>query len=165
MPAIDLALRTPADDSDRKLLEDVSRFGWHLVGIAEEIDPPLPPYVFSVGMYYTLGSPELVVVGLPHEVAMGVLNGIGEAVRDGRQLVCNDPMAGFLDGFDVVMKPVAPTNFKEHLGYGVWFYRSLPQGFPCWQVFWPDRTGRFPWSEGCHSSVIDRQTNLVDSAT
>ena len=163
MPAIDLVLRTAQDDSDRTVLGDVARVGWHIVGITEDVDPPLPPYAFSVGMYYTLGSPELVVAGLPAEVAAELINALGDAVRGGRALACDMPITGFLTGYDVVLKPVSPTRYKSDLGYAVWFYRNLPQGFPCWQVFWPDQAGHFPWDAACPPAMRTRQIDFTTS--
>ena len=165
MPAIDLELRSPADESDRKLLADVARVGWHIVGITEDLDPPLPPYAFTVGQYYTLGSPELVVVGLPVVVASHLLNALGDAVKDGRALVCDTPLAGFLAEVPVILRPVSPTRYTAELGYAVWFYRALPRTFPCWQVFWPDQAGRYPWEADCAPAVRARQTDLTGPET
>jgi len=162
MPAIDLVLRTPADDGDRKLLADVHRVGWHLVGVDAEADPALPPFMFSVGMYYSLGCPEFVVVGLPHAAAMGLINNIGDAVRGGRRVECDVPQSDFVANFDIVLKPVEETNYREYLGFGLWFYKLLPHRFPCWQVFWPDREGRFPWNAGCQPAIVALQTDLTN---
>ena len=47
----------PEDDYDRKLLADIKSHGWHLIGIDD--DDEGPAYVFSVGMFHTLGHPEI----------------------------------------------------------------------------------------------------------
>lgn len=145
MPAIDLVLRTPDDDSDRKLLSDVQRFGWHITSITADAEHGLPPYAFTVGLYYTLEVPELVVFGLPLQESGTLLNVMGAKQQAGKRFICETPQTGLLADRAVVMRPVAPRHYREQLGYAVWFYRDLPRIFPCWQMIWSDAKGKFPW--------------------
>jgi hypothetical protein len=57
------------DASERKVLEDIAEYGWHCVNIFAEDD--LPPYSFTVGVFDTYKHPELIIFGLPREVASG----------------------------------------------------------------------------------------------
>ena len=75
-------LPQPEDDHDRKVLGDIERVGWTIIGIKEE--EALPGYCFSVGMYHTLGHPEILLMGLRAEIAAHLINDIGDAVRAGR---------------------------------------------------------------------------------
>ncbi len=161
MPAIDLKLRTPGDDGDRKLLADVERVGWHVVGVAEESEPPLPPYAFSVGMYYTMGSPEIVIAGLPHQRAAEIINFIGLEVRAGRRIDTGSPVSDILHSHAAIFRPVPTSRHREHLGYAVWFYHFLSDPLPCVQLFWPDANGLFPWDPDCQPTVVARQIDLT----
>jgi len=74
---------TPEDDYDRKLLHDVKEHGWHLVGIDDEDEGPA--YVFSVGIFHTLGHPEICMFGLSSTQTMGeIINGIGDLIKSGQ---------------------------------------------------------------------------------
>ena len=156
MPAIDLVLRTPADDHDRKLLSDVDEFGWHISGIKADEQKGQPPYAFSVGLYYTLEVPELMVVGLPLQESAPLINLMGALLKSGKRFICETPRTDLLPGRSVLMRPVAPRHYRAELGYAVWFYRDLPRIFPCWQVIWSDTDGRFPWDAG-----VDPRVRLV----
>ena len=160
MAAIDLILRTPDDDHDRKLLGDVERAGWHIVGITADEDHGLPPYAFTVGLYYTLEVPELVVFGLPLQESGTLLNVMGVKQRAGRRFICETPIIDLMPGRSVVMRPVAPRHYRRNLGYAVWFYRDLPRIFPCWQLVWSDGQGRFPWDAGVDPAVRSAQPLL-----
>ncbi len=160
MPAIDLVLRTPDDDGDRKLIADVQRCGWHITGITADPAAGLPPYAFSVGLYYTFEVPELVVVGLPLSESGTLINVMGAKQQSGTRFICETPRADLLAGRSVLLRPVAPRHYREHLGYAVWFYRDLPRVFPCWQVVWSDAHGRFPWHDDVDPAVRAVQTRL-----
>lgn len=113
------------DDQDRILLGNVTKFGWHIVQIPD--DTLSAGWVFSVGMWHTLGSPELAVFGMDAAQAGNAINSVGENIRAGR--------------------PIGPeTTFDDILADGrlVAFRRALPRG-PT-QVPWPRRTSCEPGS-------------------
>ena len=142
------------DDSDRKLLDDVREHGWHLVGIGD--DPAGPAYVFSVGMYHTLGHPEVCIVGLGNIETMGqILNAIGEAVRSGESYKDWSESSDILEGYSCTFRSVAPTFYPDYFGYGMWFYEG-PE-FPILQCVWPDRAHHFPWDDDVDERLSDVQ--------
>jgi hypothetical protein len=51
------------DAGDRKLLDDVEQYGWHVVKIMG--DAEVPEYAFTVGVQHTVRSPEFAMFGLP----------------------------------------------------------------------------------------------------
>jgi len=77
--------RVPEDECDSKMLDDVRKFGWHVVGILG--DDEGPPYSFSVGLYLTFGHPEIVVMGMDHEAAQQTINRIGALIQSGNLFV------------------------------------------------------------------------------
>src|SRR5262245_26025339 len=70
------------DASDRTVLANVERYGWHMVQIYD--DPQVSGWVFSVGMWHTLGSPELAVFGMEGIHAGNVINQVGAHIRSGQ---------------------------------------------------------------------------------
>jgi len=132
------------DDSDRRLLADVKRVGWHIVGIHEDTEGPA--YAFSVGLYHTFEHPEIIIFGLPHETAGRMINIIGRQVQSGTRIKANDVSNDVAEGFPVAFKMVPKDFYRQYIGYALWFYRSID--FPVLQCVWPDKAGRFAWQDG-----------------
>ena len=60
--------RTTATDSgERKLLDDVAKFGWHCMKVFGDNDHE--PFAYTIGLFASCGYPELLIYGLPGEVA------------------------------------------------------------------------------------------------
>jgi hypothetical protein len=137
-------LPQPKDDSDRKLLADVERVGWHIVGIFRREEAP--EYAFSVGLYHTFDHPEIIIFGLPHQTAGRLINVIGRQVQSGKRFQANEVSNDVAEGLPVVFKMVPKDSYREYLGYALWFYRSLD--FPVLQCVWPDKAGLFAWQDG-----------------
>lgn len=111
---------TPDDDYDRKLLADVESHRWHLVGI--EDDPDGPAYVFSVGIFHTLGQPEVCIFGSSSTKTMGqIINGIGDLMKSGQTFEDWHVSGDVLDGYSCMFRRVDPALFREYFGYALWF--------------------------------------------
>src|SRR3954470_14289434 len=74
-------LPEPQDDQDRNILGDIERIGWSVIGIENEPGDEAPGDAFSLGIYHTLGHPELIIFGLSHEVAAELINNAGTMVK------------------------------------------------------------------------------------
>src|SRR5579862_9487803 len=61
----------------------VGEHGWAISG--RHGDEAAPPWAYSVGMWLSCQVPELVVCGLPVEIAAAVINAIGSRIADGAQ--------------------------------------------------------------------------------
>ncbi|MFJ8211384.1 DUF4262 domain-containing protein [Streptomyces sp. NPDC096033] len=139
-------------DRDRRITASVTQHGWHVIGVAGGAAPG--DWGYSIGLWHTLRSPEVSVFGLPHQTAMRVVNAAGAAVRDGLPLAPGQYRSDVLNGYDVAVQPVHPSWYDDFFGAGIDFYQAPP--LPITQLFWPDKTGRFPWDpeadEHCRSS-------------
>jgi hypothetical protein len=132
------------NDHDRKLIEDVEMHGWHLVMIAT--DATTEGWVFSVGMWHTLASPELAIFGMQANHAANVLNQIGDRVRAGQGIGPDVVVADVLEeGRTVGFRAVDDSWYRPMFGYATWFGQLPP--LPIAQAVWSDRDGRFPWDE------------------
>lgn len=133
---------TPEDDSDRKLLHDVNEHGWHLVAIDDEEEGPA--YVFSVGIFHTLGHPEICIFGLSSTRTMGqIINSIGDLIKSGQSFDDWEASDEVLDGYSCLFRKVDPKFYREYLGYARWFYEG--DEFPMLQCVWPDGDHNYPW--------------------
>lgn len=130
----------PDDDHDVKLLADVESHGWHIVVIESDADSP--GYAFSVGIYHTIGQPEVCIFGLRNDLAMAqIINGIGDRMREGHQFDDWQASDEFIDGYSCVFRSVNHELYREYFGYACWYHEG--RKFPMLQCIWPDREGFF----------------------
>lgn len=146
------------DDDERQILEDIAKRGWHLIAIND--DPRGSALAYSIGLYHTLGHPEVILFGLNSVQTMGqIVNDIGYLIRQGHRFEDGAETDELLEGYSCRFRQVPVDVYPEYFGYAMWFYR--PDPFPAVQCFWPDRAGHFPWEAGCAASTRERQPILA----
>jgi hypothetical protein len=73
----------------------IRRCGWHIEYVGgggcdvpgcDGGDLTGPPFGYTVGLF-GLGHPELLIIGAPKNTTFGVLNDLGNRIRDGQDLV------------------------------------------------------------------------------
>ncbi len=155
-------VRTHADDdNDRKLLTDIANHGWHIVGIKD--DPGAPAYAFSVGLFHTLGQPEVCIFGLDSTSTMGqIINQVGSLMKTGETFEDWHESDDVLDGYSMMFRQVDQQHYAEHFGYARWFYEG--DDFPMLQCVWPDHQHKFPWDSQFESELIACQPVLAMQA-
>jgi hypothetical protein len=146
----------PKDDRDRKVLADVASHGWTVIGI--EADAGGPGFAFSVGLYHTLGHPEVLLMGLRPPIAHRLINTIGDAVRAGTTFEPGRRYDEIAAGYPVAFVAMDRRHYREYLGYAGWFYGG--PDFPVLQCVWPDEAGVFPWEPGYDSRFFQAQRIL-----
>jgi hypothetical protein len=151
----------PADEHDRKLLADVKRHGWHVLGVEQDGDGP--GFAYSVGLYRSFGHPEVIVFGLPVPVLHRIINAVGEAVRSGERFGHLDESGDVLDGYNVAFRTVERRHYADYLGYARWFYRG--DDFPALECVWPDAQHRYPWHPELPAALAQRQPVLSDDTS
>jgi Domain of unknown function (DUF4262) len=141
---------------DAKVFSDVAAYGWHVLKVASLLTPD---WAFSIGLWHTYGAPELAVLGLPMDAMLGIINLIGDRVKEGLRLSPDDRVPGILtSGLDVAIRPVDEGWYRHLFGTAIWFAQAPP--LPFLQVVWPDRAGLFPWESGFDSSYAEEQPPL-----
>lgn len=148
------------DEPDRKILEDIERFGCSVMHIAAEDD--LPPFAFSMGISRTSNAPEVIVVGLAQPMAQFVVNEYNRRIRSGEAIVAGRKYAGFIGGFDVLAESVHVSNYEEYLGYNLWLYQGPT--FEVLQLVYPNTSGVWPWEQGASDSFRSWQPQLSRAA-
>ena len=154
---MDLKLREPADDCDRKLLADVKDYGWHMVIVPDHEEGP--GFVFTVGAYYSYGHPEILAMGLPLEVGPQLLTAAMESVAGGT-IYYDGATDNEIANMPSRFRRVDVCHFRDYLGYAEWFYRNLDHQFPALRLVWPDRDGLFPEEDGYDSRFYSKQRPL-----
>jgi len=152
-------VRTKGDDADeQRVIDDVQRHGWHVVGIEEDAEGP--GFAYSIGIQHTLKHPEFIVFGLNSaQTMMHIINAIAEEVRKGTTFQDWHESDQILDGYSCIFRSVPTDVYPDYFGYGMWFYR--PDSFSVLQCVWPDKQHCYPWHPDCHTTVRQRQPILA----
>jgi Domain of unknown function (DUF4262) len=126
----------------RDHLDDIAANGVQLVHVAEDDDHP--SWSFTLGLWQRAKHPEVVVFGLPAEVADDLLNVIADDVEDGNRFAAGDTRDDILDGYQVYFGRVHPSQCRGLLDEIHRVYES--HDVPVIQLVYPDKQGRWPWN-------------------
>lgn len=126
---------------EKKLIDDIAEYGWHVLNV--QGDESGPGFCYSVGLHKTFGAPELLVIGLPPDVAHEIINIIGDDIASGKKYESGRYYSDIIEGYDCYMTSVDKSFYKEYFGYGIWYYKN--EDFPVLQCIYPDKDNVFPW--------------------
>ena len=105
------------------------------------------PFAYTIGLH-GLAHPELLIFGVSMATAAGVLNSLGDRIRDGAALVPG-VMLTLAEWQHRIVPEVVP-NPEEILFGSNSFYRLAPgRSVEALQLTYDDENGLFPWDEGC----------------
>jgi hypothetical protein len=138
-------------EADEAIIRNVCKYGCHIVGIGA--DEHGPGYEFSIGLFLNYRQAELVIFGLDPDVSVPIINDVRDRAAKGQKFFVGDVSEDILVGHKVCFVEVPLVLYPEYLGTAIWFYGNPPRRFPCLQIVWPDREGRFPWDAGCDAGV------------
>ena len=145
------------DQIEQRVLDDIAKFGWHMIGVQPgETDPR---FTYTIGMMQTLDHPELVIVGLEDKTAATILNLIGAEIRGGRPFREPGLYEGIVKGFACKTRSVPVSSHPAYLGYAMWHRRHVNKTgtLEAVQILWPDKAGLFPDEAGCDANIVGLQ--------
>lgn len=144
------------DEGDRKVVRDVESHGWHALSVAS--DELVPGWTFSIGLWHSLGSPELAILAIDPGDGSTVLTTLVNEIRAGNTIdigsVRDDLLLG---GKKVAFRTIDFSWYRALFGYALWF--SWPP-LPFTQIVWSDGFGRFPWDSDADPAYLTRQPRL-----
>lgn len=148
------------DRSEQRVVDDIARHGWHLMGVLADHDGP--GLVYSIGLMETLGHPEIIIFGLDHTLMATVVNSVGKEIRAGRPFREEGLYEGLVQGFACKLKPVAQRFHTDYFGYAMWHRRHVGKigTLEAVQCLWPDKQGIFPDEIGCNPHIVQLQPLL-----
>lgn len=120
------------DDYARDIAWHVQSHGWSVVALPEEHE--LPGWAYSVGMWHTMGTPEVCMFGLRVRDMHTWLNAVGDRVRAGLSLRPGMVVDDVLSGYRLTVRPVHPSWHVDLFAFALDFYREPP---PMLQLVWP----------------------------
>src|SRR5262245_10111801 len=122
------------DPGEQKALQDIERYGCHVIHVLAEAD--LPPFAYSVGIDRSSRAPELIVIGLKRELAHSIVNNYNNRVRAGERFEIGRAYPDFVGGFECEIRAVHESHFHGYLGWCRWLYRG--NDFKAVQLVYPD---------------------------
>jgi hypothetical protein len=141
----------PEEEADETLIRNVRARGCHIVGVSG--DEHAPPFAFSIGLFVNYGQAEIITFGMEASQAAAIINIVRDDAAAGKKYAAGDVSSDILVGYNVCFVEVPLLLYPSYLGTALWFYRKSPRPFPCLQLVWPDRDGRFPWETGFEADM------------
>jgi hypothetical protein len=117
--------------------------GFTMVGVEDT-----PPWTYTIGLVRSFDHPELVMTGMPFDVAPGLLTEVVEHIRRGERFDASSPPLALADSYALGFGAVHSSEWDEGR-FNQWlnYYDRLGDEPPipkAVQVLWPDADGRFP---------------------
>lgn len=104
-----------------------------------------PPFAYTVGLF-GLGHPELLVFGLDPDTTLGLLNHLGDRIREGEALIPG-LMLEFDDWPHRVIPEEVPNPGEIVFSANRFYQRPDFASVPVLQLSYDDTSGHFPWED------------------
>lgn len=147
----------------QQLEAHIERFGWAVQGVFPTTESPGLAFAYTIGLH-DKGVPELLVIGLPPEVAQPLINTFARWVLARKAM--GQPLTGEfqLDGWAMVFHAVdaLPVSAAE---YATGAHRRSSGQARYLQLVWPDKAGLWPWDPQARREFIEAQPVLADGPT
>lgn len=137
-----------------KLESHIAAVGHGVIGTGIEIDGRRVSTSYTVGLSDN-GLPELVVFGIPAEIAKQILNRAADRLRAGK-LQRNVPLDQIAT-LPLVFKDVPASLASDYVHVA---NRRAGREVPAIQMVWPDSAGKFPWDESFDAAMKGIQPTL-----
>jgi hypothetical protein len=136
-------MRAGKDDAERKTLFDIKNHGLHIVHVFESEENPR--FSYTVGLHENYLHPEVIIIGLKHELSQVLLNNMAYDIKNGKNLTVGEFHEGVLDDFLCYFGEVPKSEYKEFVGWAIWFYEGYD--FSLVQCVYPTVGGKFVWDK------------------
>ncbi|MCG8685872.1 MAG: DUF4262 domain-containing protein [Desulfobacterales bacterium] len=146
------------DDDEKGFVDNIRTHGWFGTHVFEDADGP--GFSYTTGFWHRFEFPELILFSLPKEVSHEIFWNFFHELEAQKRFSENEPISEVLNGFDVMLRRVRTEHFPEYFGWTRWFYGG--DKFEAYQVFFPDKSGRFPWTEEVPPEFSRLQPNLAE---
>ncbi len=123
---------------------DIRDFGCHVIMVLE--DNQGPAFAYSIGFQERFNHPEVLILGLPHELMHQMINEMAERIKAGARFAAGQHHPDLLSDYDCLFVEVEKKYFDDYVGQALDYYRKRP--FGVLQCLWPDKRHLFPPDAG-----------------
>ncbi|MHB8880405.1 MAG: DUF4262 domain-containing protein [Thermodesulfovibrionales bacterium] len=140
----------------QKVQDDITKYGLSVITVPGDANSPTISY--SIGLWRSYNHPEIITFGLPPQVALIIINDIGERIKKGTRFKDGD-RAEKLSNFPMAFVQVPKDRFEGNLNVALAYYEHSE--FGVLQLVWPDKQGKFPWETGFQEELRKSQPILA----
>ena len=146
------------DKHEQKFVANVREHGWSATNVfAEE---GFPGFLYSTGFWISAQMPEVIIFSTANNAAHAILWDMFRQTKAGVKYSVTTRTNEIFANLPAYLFPVSKKHYREHLGWGRWFYGG--DDFPCLQIVWPDPKGVFPWEQGFDEKFRADQPDLTE---
>lgn len=142
--------------NDKKLLDDVEKYGLHLIHVLA--DETASRFSYSIGLFKSYHHAEIIIIGLKQELSHILINNMAEKIKNGKVFYPLNYYPDILDDFLCYFIEVDHTNYDEYVGQAQRYYRE--DNFPLLQCIYPTVKGIYPWAKEWPENIKDLQPIL-----
>ena len=129
----------------------IEKYGFNVTAVGTS-----PPFAYTSGLFAD-DIPELLVSGLPNEVAHGVLTNIYDLAISGLELESGMQISDVLGGgYKIMLLDIDSDKSEMNLTR-----RLYGKGFPALAVILPDKQHRWPWDKGVEDNYLRGQEHVM----
>jgi hypothetical protein len=145
------------DEHERTFVSIIREHGWHRMNVLEH--EAGPGFNYTTG-FWLAGFPEIIVFAMKPEIASDVLWDMYRSQKSGQGYPATIVTDDIFANLPACLLPVSKRHYREYLGWNRWFYGG--DSFPCLQLVWTDREGKFPWQPGFSFELDGLQPDISD---
>jgi hypothetical protein len=112
--------RSKLKPDEARLVDDVEKYGCHIIQVREE--GGFPAWSYTIGLGDILGCPELIVIGLKESTAHSLLNECAARLQQGLRFEHGSRAQELLASVECEFKAVEKRWLQQTMGYAIWFY-------------------------------------------
>jgi len=136
-----MAHPTPKNSYERELLENIRQFGWQATFVAGSRGSP--SFAYTIGLHGSYAHPELIVIGLPREVAHDAFAAVAQSAASDRPIDFSRTSSEVLPGYTCAFVSVPRAKYGDYVLSALWWEQG--DSFALYQLVWPSADGLFPW--------------------
>ncbi|GHB80010.1 hypothetical protein GCM10008107_31840 [Psychrosphaera saromensis] len=147
------------NESEKKIIGNIDEYGCHITSVVDRKKED-PDFTYTIGINQEEKAPELIVLGLRHELGSWIANEYNRRVKGGEKFLEGEYYNGFLEGFQVSFREVAEEYKKEFMLSCNWLYKGT--NYPALQLVYPNISGVWPWAEDADEEFRDLQPSFQE---
>ena len=146
--------------TQQKIVSDIQTHGFSMLTVFDP-DAQLPMFGYTIGLYHTQRLPEIIIIGLPQQTTMRLLDLIAQSMLSGTTYEAGQLTTNLLkNDFPCFFGPVASRYYEDYVNQAMYYYGA--EAFPLLQCVWSDKQGQFPWLPEAEAWFRTRQPLLFD---
>ncbi|AXE18290.1 hypothetical protein DR864_11305 [Runella rosea] len=129
--------------AEQKVLDDIEKYGYHIINVANTGDEKDIEFSYSIGLFTTFHKPEVLVLGLSIDIRNILIENVAYAYEQGTEFRIGEFSGEIINNYNCLIIDVEKHLYKEYVGWAMWYNHY--KDFPIIQIIYPLKSGLFPW--------------------